>query len=947
MSGYFYKKNQIKNHKFMNFTKKIFTLISLLFLTLPLFSQSAKINGYVVDKGNNEPIYDASVKVLDTEFGVMTELDGSFVLNLPKGTYKIEASYITFSPDTIEVKIDDNGEYNLDFSLTTSEQVLQTVVVAANVSNQSSTALVNLFQKSPTIVTGLSAEDIRRTPDRTTSDALKRVSGTSVQDNRFVIVRGLSERYVANLINGMSLPSTEPDRRAFAFDIFPSNLLDNLLIIKTANPNLPGDFAGGVVQLNTREIPDKSFFSINLGSTINSQSTFRPWYHYNGGSTDWMGFDDGTRGLPSGLPTPDTMRARLQNFATRIPLSRRFGNTWAFNLRNSMPMIYNCQISGGFKTKISDQGDFGLVGALTYNNSHRLTTVERRDFNFGDPNALFIYQDSQFVNNVSLGGLLNLSISPNARHRISLNNVLTQTAEDMFVMRDGVNNSEQRFEKANSMQYTQTTFWSSQLLGEHRLNSGSIFNWGLNLGRVNRNVPDFRRMFYTRNFPIDSTDVTTFQAFVPFGQASPSYAGRFYSTQNEKIFGAQLEYQKPYGRNLRNKFSVGLGYQAKNRDFDARVLGYVVSNFSIFNYDLLSETQDLIFDSSNISENGYRLGEITNPSDSYTAMSQLFSPFVMIDQNIGPKFRMTGGLRFELYRQKLSSTNFGGTPIKVDSLFADFLPSINLAYNITEKSKLRFSASRTVNRPNFRELAPFSFFDFNLSTGVVGNDTITPSKIWNYDLRYEIFPGKNQMFAATFFYKSFQNPIEQFTDAGTGGSTRQFTFANVPSAYDLGLEIEARFGFDIDENNLLNLNTNAAYVYSRVDVTGIPNVAETNRPLQGQSPFVLNASLNYQNTKLGFGATVLYNQIGRRIWQVGYVGYNDVWESSRPIMDLQLTQKIGRDGELKLNISDILNQKLNFYQDINENGKFDENVDNSIQEFRFGTNISINLSCKF
>jgi len=289
----FYKIKKLKKNKFMNLTKKIFTVLSFLVINLPLFSQSAKINGFVVDKGNNEPIYDASVKVIGTEFGVMTGPDGSFELNLPKGDYKIEASYITFQSDTVDVKIDGNGEYNLDFSLTTSEQILQTVVVAVNVSNQSSTALVNLFQKSPTIVTGLSAEDIRRTPDRTTSDVLKRVSGTSIQDNRFVIVRGLSERYVANLINGMPLPSTEPDRRAFAFDIFPSNLLDNLLIIKTANPNLPGDFAGGVVQLNTKEIPEKSFFSINLGTSINSQSTFHPWYNYGGGSTDWLGFDDG------------------------------------------------------------------------------------------------------------------------------------------------------------------------------------------------------------------------------------------------------------------------------------------------------------------------------------------------------------------------------------------------------------------------------------------------------------------------------------------------------------------------------------------------------------------------------------------------------------------------------------------------------------------------------
>ncbi|NBO23102.1 TonB-dependent receptor, partial [bacterium] len=450
---------------------------------------------------------------------------------------------------------------------------------------------------------------------------------------------------------------------------------------------------------------------------------------------------------------------------------------------------------------------------------------------------------------------------------------------------------------------------------------------------------------YTRNFPVDSSDITVFQAYVPFGAASPSYAGRFYSNQNERIFGLTVDFERPYGKS--NSLRLGMNLQTKNRGFNARVLGYVISNFQQFDYDLLLQPQSTIFDTSHINEQGFRMSEITNPSDSYRANSFLFAPYVMLDQYIGNKFRITGGLRFELYRQKLLSTNFGGTPIKVDSLFSDFLPSINLAYSLGDHQKIRLSVSRTVNRPNFRELAPFTFFDFNLSAGIVGNDTITPSKIWNMDLRYEIFPGANQMLSVTAFYKQFKSPIEQFSDAGTGGTSRQFTFANVPEALDLGVELEARFRFPINQNNLLFLNCNAAYIYSQVDVTGIPNVSSTERPLQGQSPYVVNLGLNYRQERIGFEASLLYNQIGRRIWQVGYVGYNDVWESSRPILDFQLTQKLGKNGEIKLNLSDILNQPLNFYQDINGNNKFDEGSDNLIQRFRFGTNVSLNLSYKF
>lgn len=919
----------------------LFTSISIL-----LSGQNATISGLMIDKSNNEVIFDGAIKALNTEFGTLTNMEGGYTLSLPAGKYTIEASYITYTTQTVEVDLKSGREYTLDFSMVSNEEVLQTVVVSAQISNQSATGLLNLTQRSPTIMTGISQEDIRRTPDRTTSDVLKRISGTSIQDNRFVIIRGLSDRYVANLINGMSLPSTEPDRRGFAFDIFPSTLLDNLLVIKTANPNLPGDFAGGIIQLNTREIPEKSFFSLSLGTGMNSQSTFRPYLTYGGGSTDWLATDDGTRSLPIGTPNVDTMKVRLNNIRTRIPISRTFKNTFGYELRNSMPMIYNLQLSGGLKTKISDDGDFGMIAALTYNNGNKLVDVERKDFNFGDPTALYIYEDSQYVNNVSLGAMLNLNLAPNARNRISLNNVFTKTAEDAFITRDGLNQAEQRFERANSMQYTETTFWSTQLQGEHRFVSNSNFNWGLNIAKVWRDVPDLRRMFYTRNVPVDSTDITVFQAYVPFGQASPNYAGRFYSNQREDFFGLDAKYEKPYGKESRNKFSIGMNFQNKKRYFNARVLGYVVSNFAIFDYSLLSEPQNTIFDSTNIQENGFRMSEITNPSDSYTAGSILFAPFVMIDQNIGKKFRITGGLRFELYQQRLNSTNFGGTPIKVDSLFADLLPSVNLSYSLNEKSKLRFSVSRTVNRPNFRELAPFSFYDFNLSAGVVGNDTITPSNIWNYDLRWEIFPKPNQMFAVTAFYKQFKNPIEQFTDAGTGGTTRQFTFANVPEAFDLGIEFESRYNYSLNEDNVMNLNVNAAYVFSRVDVSGIPNAIGNDRPLQGQSPYVVNLGLGYQNNKLGLGANLSYNQIGRRIWQVGYVGYLDVWESSRPVFDLQLTKRFAKNGEIKLNVSDILNQRLNFYQDIDESGGFNEG-DNPIQSFRFGTNVSLNVSYKF
>ena len=289
-----------------NFAAKIFQIIMMkiqkillgtlfLFSIQSLYSQTGKVYGFINDKDNNDPLIGATVLVVETGGGAASDIDGSYELKLPVGTYSLEVSYTGYQPEKVtQLEVKDGETIKLDFQLSSGAQELDVVVITAAAKRNSAVNLLLLQQKSISIATGISSDQIRLSPDRNTGDVLKRVSGASVQDGKYVVIRGLSDRYNASLLNGLSLPSTEPDKRAFSFDIFPSNLLDNLVVYKSATADLPGEFAGGVIQLNTKEIPQEPFANVSLSMGYNTQSTFKNFKTYEGGDKDWLGYDDGT-----------------------------------------------------------------------------------------------------------------------------------------------------------------------------------------------------------------------------------------------------------------------------------------------------------------------------------------------------------------------------------------------------------------------------------------------------------------------------------------------------------------------------------------------------------------------------------------------------------------------------------------------------------------------------
>lgn len=925
----------------------LFSLFLLFSSSTILTAQKGIINGHITDGENGDTLIGAAVYFFlnGGQVGTVSDWDGSYVLEkVPEGTHNIICSYTGYTPDTIQVQIGAGEEKTLNITLSTNALMLEGVLVVGKVDRTAVAALQLLQQRSPSMLTGITSRDIERSPDRTTGDVLKRVSGTTVQDNKFVVVRGLADRYNAALLNGLYLPSTEPDRRAFSFDLFPSAMVSNLLIFKTATPDLPGEFAGGVVQVNTREVTDEPFIKLSVGSSYNTQSTFESYQFYNQGETDWLGYDNGGRDLPAGVT-----KEGLSNVDTRYEISKLVENDWQVESYESMRPGLSLQLSGG--TNIGN--NFGLIGAITYNNTPRIVNYVRSDFNIGPnlpENQLYKNSDTQNRRDVSLGGMLNLTFKVTDNLKIALNNIVNLDGQDQFVVRNGEDYEQQRYTNAYSFWYESTSLITNQLIVESDLNGkGLKLRVAGSQNNIARNTPSLRRMFYT--LPFDAEAGQPYEAFIPFSAApSPNFAGRFYSDQSEKSYNGNIDLHIPYMTGGReNHVKVGGFGEKRFREFDARVLGYTVSRTNQLNFELLKLPVGSLLEDKNIGDQGFVLRESTNPNDSYDAESELAGGYAMVEQLIGPKLRVIAGARVEYFNQGLNTFTFGGTPVDFSRGNTDILPSLNLSYALTEKSNLRFAVSQTVSRPNFRELAPFSFFDFNLSLAVNGNPDLVRAKITNLDLKYELFSSPSEAISLTTFYKKFQNPIEQFYEL-VGGGNRNINFKNAKEAVNYGAELEFRMklgriaGFLKDFNIFANL----AYINSEIDVSIDPaSQLNGNRPLQGQSPYVINTGLAYSNSLIGFNATILYNRIGRRIWLAGSNQYLDTWENPRNLLDLQLTKRIVKNGEIKLNVSDILNNEFIFYQDQNDNGKYDKVEDTRIISSTVGTNISLSLSYKF
>lgn len=929
--------------------RSLLLAITILLTSIVSFAQKGKIEGKVTDSKTGQPLIGVTVTNKQTGKGTSTDVEGRYTI-VVEGASKISLIFsyngVTQPIDDIEIK---NGTITIqDLALTQREKTEEAVVVRSTSTARKETAasLITFQRNTNTVASVISAEAIRRSPDRNTGEILKRTPGTSIQDGKFIIVRGLADRYNQAMLNGILLTSTEPDRKTFSFDLIPAQMIDNIIINKAFVPEYPGEWAGGLIQVNTKDIPAKNFFNIQLGTGFNTQTTGKGFYKdAQGGKTDWLGIDDGTRALPAsykGKSNFDTI-GTTGVLGGKTQVGKDLRNSWA-PLKINAPLNASVQINGGFLGKFLGKKIGGSLG-VSYNKNYRYLELLNRNNNL-DNNGVFgissTYDDSKYIQETTVGGLASLSVQLNSLNKISGKVLVNVNNNNSVLNRLGYDvNRPDTLQKGVDFTFKQNIFFTTQLNGEHALSKALKLKWYGAFNILDGYIPDQRRLVYGK---LDPNPAVPYVAVIA-NSLSQQSGSRVFQSLSDYIYtgGGDMSYAfNAFG----NKQTLKGGYmfQIKDRLYDAQLF----ANFlPTDNLALKTLTPDKIFAPENFG-NGtgslFGFDAIKNKNFRYMANTILNAGYLQLDNQFGKNFRAVWGLRVENYDQLIGSVK-KYDPRHLNTNQTDFLPGVNLTYKLNTKTNIRLSGSQTVIRPELRELASLSLYDFELNASVNGDPKLKRTKIINTDLRYELYPRAGEVFTVGLFYKDFKDPIEQFYNEDGGGS---FSFVNPSEAYSYGVEVEFRKKLDlIKALKNFTFQSNISLIKSNVK----DDVLDLNRPLQGQSNYVINAGLLYDLEKIGLNATALFNMIGRRIYVVGgataFSGTPNIWELPRPLLDFQIAKKLmNKKAEIKLNISDIINQKQVFYQNNSLNGNFE--FDKKTDAYRFtrvnGTTFSLTFN---
>lgn len=925
--------------------KKALSTLLFVIIGVAAFAQTGKISGKVTDKKSGETLIGVTVKIKGTTTGMGTDVDGKYSLNgLAAGKYILTFQYVGYNTKEIsevEVSSGKNTIFNVILDETGGEN-LSEVVIQGSFKKESINALYASQKNSASISDGISSELIKKSPDKNTSDVLKRVSGATIQDNKFVVIRGLGDRYNTAMLDNSSLPSTEPNRKAFSFDIVPSNLVENLIISKTATPDLPGDFTGGAIQITTKDIPDQNFISISGGVGYNTASTFKDFYSGPRNATDYFGFDNGNRKLQSSFPSTSRLSAGLTP-EQNIKAIKSLPQDWSiYNMRALPTQNYQVTI-GRLKDIKESDSKLGAIVSLTYRNSQSITSDAIRNF------YEYNYLDNSYKFSTNIGALANFAYTF-GKSKITFKNIYNRIYEDVYTNRTGTNNSTGTDNKFFAFDLIQKSLFKSTVEGNHQLGARNAkINWSVGFSNVLNDQPDQRKISYTKNLSdLDDPSIGYSANVLTIGKENT----RLFSRLNENGYNGAVNYSLPVNMfSQTSSLKVGLASSYRDRNFDVRFLGLELG----FNNDdveaIRQRPLNTLFGRDLIESGAYKLGEIPNSGDIYTANALTNAGYAMLDNKLGDKARLVWGVRTEAFNLNLKTLDPSNPPVKQDYL--DVLPSANFTYNLTEKINLRASYYRTLARPEFRELAQFQYYDYEQLAFQQGNPNLKRAQINNADLRFELYPSAGQIFSVSAFFKQFNNAIESLNE--DYNSTRTITYFNSKKAEVYGLEFEVRKSLNfIVENDFMKNTTayaNLALIKSKVtnpENTGITYI-ETSRQMVGQAPYTINAGLQHSflDNKMNFN--VLYNRVGRRILAAGGSRFPSIWEAPRNVVDLQLGLKVMKNkGEVKFNAGDILNNNTTFYYDWDMNKKYEPNgEDETINRYKLGSNYSVSFSYTF
>jgi hypothetical protein len=964
-------------------------------IMLVAFAASAqkpgKLAGKISDAGNNEPLSGVSITTKSSKQGIASITDGSYALTLPAGTYTIRYSNTGYKTKEITDVVIRQGETTiLDIVLESAPRELTDVVVTASVKREAQSSVYSLQRRSAAASDGISIEAINRTPDNNSGQVLRRVTGVNVSENKFVVIRGLSEQYNQTLLNGVPMTSTESNKNAFAFDLIPAAAIDNIVVNKTATPDMPGNFAGGIVQINTKDFPAKSFFSVSVQGGASDQTYGKTFFSDQRGRFQWLGFDGGIRNLPGNFPT-NTSRVP---FIFQHPIEQvRYYSALPNNLlpvnQGAAGLNEQVQIGFGKNFDFSDKTQLGIVASL----NQRKTTVIEEDINIRNPNAveefyLFpevrqFYVDPPIPSNpeaaivrnysrntryryaVDLGGVLNIAYRFRT-NKITLKNLFTQVYSNQFVDRPyifiadglaGIGDPAATYQQFGYVYNNSLKrILNSTLGGEHRtgVNNETRLDWNVTTTFNQQSSPDKRSFVFgsdsAKKLVAINNNIFQLPLFI-------STASRIWDKLNDFIVTTGFNVTTPF-KIRESKHLFKTGFLVQNRYRENRVSIIAFGDLRGDPSNVLS-AESLLRGTSRISSNS---ALVTRGGD-YNAGSSLVAVYESIENKFGDKWRVIWGGRLEKYQQNANLFNavyYDGFVRyePVVNYFSsrtefNFLPSVNVIYSPTQKINVRGAFSRTVLRPDLKDIIDFPSFDVANLRITQGNPELTGTRITNFDLKFEWFPAAGEILSAAVFHKNIADPIEYVVPVDVANYPQVSGVpVNTGKAFVRGIELEVRKKLDfigiLPWLKNVSLSANSTILESKVFGRTLPSTIAPvviEHRLTGQPNLIINAGVNISALKNTLELSFTFNRSSDYIGELGsfdplpivgnvnFPGVNYVRQQRVPnfyvrrrnMLDIVISKSFMRNkAKVKLNIGNVFREPFILYQDLNRNNRFDK-----------------------
>lgn len=886
----------------MQRTRYLVLFSALLFAPTLNAQQSApgRVVGRIVDANSGAVVAGAQVTVEGTGTAALADWSGRYALeSVDPGRHIISVRMIGYQHKSVSDVIVESGATRvLDVTITAAAIEVAAVQVTAEVERGSVVRALNEQRNATGIVSAVTAEQIEKSPDSDAGQAVQRVSGVTVQDGKYVFVRGLGERYTTTSLNSARIPSPEPERKVVPLDLFPAGVLEGITTSKTFTPDQPGDFSGAQVNLRTREFDAGRVLSFSASGNGNEAAfgNGRPRAPTLG--LEWLGFSGSERRLPAALAAAgDLSQTSTSEFPTLISSMR---NSWSALSSNGVAGgSFSASVGGAdpvFGQRIS------YLGSLSYTTAEEIRQGERRAVAIasqtpGQALPQNVASGETGSATVLWGAILNLNTRVSQRSRISLNNTYTRGAENQATRLAGHSEEFDRDLDVTRLTFTERSVASSQLTGQHVVGDRHLIDWSVTGSRVTRNEPDRSDLVYEA---VIDTIAGTVQPIRWWG--APRSASRTYSDLWENGLQGGANYRLSLGGAGNQTYvKVGVDFRHTKRDADTRL--YDITNLDMSDAERAAPAEQVLAQASRL----YLSADAS--AGRYIATDALASGYVQASVALSERLTLIGGARLEQSHIDVTTLRPNGTPASPAQLRnTDVLPSLALTLHVATNQNLRLSATQTLSRPEYRELSSVQFRDLVFGLNVRGNPTLRRALIQNFDARWELYPSPAEVFSVALFAKHFNDPIERIIVGTTGANL--ISFVNADGATNYGVELEGR-----KQLGELTLFANTTLMRSRIQPgnDSIASLSSKNRPMVGQAEYVVNAGLSY-NSIAGFGATLLYNVVGARITEAGTIPLPDAYEQARHVVDLALRAPVTGNASLKIDAKNLLDTPVHISQ---------------------------------